>query len=101
MTEIVYLPLFKKDLQEIYRHIHDVLCNEVAADSFIKAVEEAINNRSFFPFAAEPYRSKINRYYIYYRIYVDNYIIFYTVAKGNPSVMDVHRIIYAGRNIVI
>ena len=42
MTEIVYLPLFKKDLQEIYKHIHDVLSNETAADNFIKAVEEAI-----------------------------------------------------------
>ena len=101
MTKIVYFELFKEDLLEIYNYIHDVLCNEIAADNFVKAVDEAIVNRSLFPFAAEPYPSKKKRECNYYRIYVDNYIILYIVIKGDPNIMKIQRIVYAGRNIVI
>lgn len=42
MTKIQYLELFQKDLQEIYNYIHDTIKNEIAADNFVNAVEEAM-----------------------------------------------------------
>ena len=99
MTKIQYLELFQKDLQEIYNYIHDTIKNKTAADNFVNAVEEAIINRSLFPLSTEPYKSKKKREYTYYRIYVDNYIVFYIVIEGDPSIMEVHRIIYMGRDI--
>lgn len=43
----------------------------------------------------EPYQSLKNREYDYYRIYIRNYVIYYVVIE---DVMEVRRIVYAGRN---
>jgi plasmid stabilization system protein ParE len=101
MTKIQYLPLFFEDLQDIYNYINNVLANESAAKSFIDDVEQAIISRSYFPKAYEPYKSKKQREYPYYRIYVGNYTIFYIVKEKDELIMEVHRIIYSFRNIEI
>lgn len=48
----------------------------------------------------EPYHSVRKRRYAYYRIYVDNYIIFYVVIDDNPNdlIMEVRRFLYNGQN---
>lgn len=47
----------------------------------------------------EAYHSVRERRYVYYRIYVDNYIIYYVVIDNpNDSVMEVRRFLYNGQN---
>ena len=48
----------------------------------------------------EPYHSVRERKYAYYRIYVDNYIIYYVVIDDAPDdlVMEVRRFLYNGQN---
>lgn len=46
------------------------------------------------------YHSSRERRYAYYRIYVDNYVIYYVVIDDDPEglVMEVRRFLYKGQN---
>ena len=94
--KIRFLPLFQQDLTEIVEYIAFHLKNPIAADSLVDAVQSAIRERAFCAESFEPYHSKKERRYPYYRISVRNYIIFYVVID---DVMEVRRILYSGRDI--
>ena len=74
-----YLPLFYDDLEEHVMYISDVLRNKDAANKLIDVVEKAILNRLPNAESFEPYHSRKERKYPYYRIYVKNYTIYYVV----------------------
>ena len=50
--------------------------------------------------SSEPYHSVRERRYTYYRIYVDNYTIYYVVGDDDPNdpIMEVRRFLYNGQN---
>lgn len=93
--KIKYLPLFYKDLNQITDYIMYKLNNEIAANNFVDELENEINKRAYSPDAYEKHISAKKRQYTYYKIYVKNYIVFYTV-KGDT--MEVRRILYSRRN---
>ncbi len=93
--KIKYLPLFYKDLDYITDYIKYQLKNEIAANNFVNKLETEIKQRAFSPDSYEEYISIRNRKNTYFRIYVDNYTVFYTV-KDNT--MEVRRILYSRRN---
>ncbi|MBQ7250271.1 MAG: type II toxin-antitoxin system RelE/ParE family toxin [Bacilli bacterium] len=100
IAEIIlsYLPLFRDNLAEAVAYIPDTLQNEKAANQLIDDVEEAILQRSRNPESFEPYRSRKNRQYPYYRIYVKNFVVCYVVLPGCPKTMEMRRFLYSGRN---
>ena len=63
-------------------------------------VETAIMERLPVAESFEPYYSVRERRYVYYRIYVDNYTIYYVIIDDNPNdlVMEVRRFLYNGQN---
>ena len=63
-------------------------------------VESAIMARLPVTESFEPYHSIRERNYPYYRIYVDNYVIYYVVISDNPDdlIMEVRRFLYNGQN---
>ena len=85
-----YLPLFYTDLEEKVTYIADKLRNPQAA--ILARVDVA---ESF-----EPYHSLKERHYPYYRIYVDNYVIYYVVIadEGAEKIMEVRRFLYKGQD---
>ena len=93
--KIKYLPLFYNDLDQITDYIMNKLNNEIAANNFVNELENEINKRAYSPDAYEKHISAKKRQYTYYKIYVKNYIVFYTV-KGDT--MEVRRILYSRRN---
>lgn len=93
--EIKYLPLFYKDLDQITDYIMYKLNNEIAANNFVNELEKEINKRAYNPVSYEKYISIRKRKYTYYKIYVKNYIVFYTVKD---NIMEVRRILYSKRN---
>ena len=95
-----YLPLFYEDLDEKVTHILEKLKNPKAANDLLDKVEAAIMERLPVAEAFEAYHSVRERRYAYYRIYVDNYIIYYVVIddKLNDLVMEVRRFLYNGQN---
>ena len=74
-----FLPLFEEDLNEIVDYITHRLKNPIAADALVSDVQTAIRNRLSCAEAFEQYHSAKERQYLYYRITVRNYTIFYVV----------------------
>lgn len=95
-----YLPLFYDDLDEKVTYIAEKLKNPKAANDLLDKVESAIMKRLPLAESFEPYHSVRERRYSYYRIYVDNYIIYYVVIDDDPKdlVMEVRRFLYNGQN---
>ena len=90
------LPLFEDDLNEIVDYISVRLQNPIAAEDFVDAVENAIQDRLSCAEAFEPYHSEKERRYPYYRIQVKNYTIFYVVIGDT---IEVRRIVYSRRDL--
>lgn len=84
---------FFEDLDAITSYIKNELKNAIVADRLIEKVEIAIEKRLENPISYEKY----NTYggYTYYKIYVDHYIIFYTVIE---NVMEIRNIKYHKRD---
>ena len=91
-----FLPLFVDDLTEITDYIANTLNNPYAANKLVDEVEKAINERLPFAESFEPFQSKNERKYPYYRISVRNFTVYYVVID---DVMEVRRILYSRRNI--
>ena len=93
--KIIYLPLFYEDLDNITDYIKNKLKNEIALGKFVDKLEKEIKERASNPISYEEYISNKKRKNKYYRIYVDNFTVFYTVKN---NVMEVRRILYSKRN---
>ena len=95
-----YLPLFYEELDEKMTYIAENLKNPKAANDLLDKVETAILERLSVAESFEPYYSIRERKYTYYRIYVDNYIIYYVVINDDPKdlIMEVRRFLYNGQN---
>ena len=79
-----------------YIYISETLHNEKAANDLLDAVEKAIMERLPIAESFEPFRSVKERQYIYYRIYVKNFVIYYVVIDGigSKKIMEVRRFLY-------
>ena len=90
-----YIPRFEADLNEIVDYLVFKLHNPDAAVKLINKVENSITERLNCPLSFEPFQSNRKRKNPYYRIYVDNFTVFYVVID---NVMEVRRILYKGRD---
>lgn len=84
---------FYKDFADIISYIQIELKNTVAAENLIEKVDVEINKRlknlKNFQVFFTPNHNE------YYRIYINNYVIFYTIKD---KTMTVRRMIYYKRN---
>lgn len=92
---IKYLPSFSEELDEIIYYVAFILKNKNAAERLLKNVHNAIEQRSESPESYEIYKSKTKMRYDWYRIYIGNFTIFYTVRNDT---MEITHIIYSARN---
>ena len=92
---IRYSPTYINQFNSILKYIVNNLKNKIAAENFYNEVIKEIEKRSENPEGYEKYISTRKRKNTYYRIYVKNYIIFYTVTSNT---MEVRRILYSRRN---
>ena len=92
---IEYLPSFSDELNEIIYYITFILKNKKAAERLLQNVHNAIEQRGESPESYEIYKSKANMKYDWYRIYIGNFTIFYTVRN---TIMEITNIIYSSRN---
>ena len=95
-----YLPLFYEDLDEKITYIAEILKNPKAANDLLDKVEAVIMERLSVAESFEPYHSVRERKYPYYRIYVDNYVVYYVVIDDNPDdlIIEVRRFLYNGQD---
>ncbi|NLW46254.1 MAG: type II toxin-antitoxin system RelE/ParE family toxin, partial [Firmicutes bacterium] len=83
-----YLPKYEEDLNEIVDYISFKLHNSESALRLVDKIEKAIIDRLDCPLSFEPFQSLKKRRNSYYRIYVDNFIIYYVVIE---NIMEVRR----------
>ena len=93
--EIIYLPTFISQFNNILYYITYELRNKIAADNFYNDVVKQIEIRSNAPKSYEVFKTIKSGKIKYYKINVKNYTIFY-VVKDN--VMEIRRIYYSQRN---
>lgn len=95
-----YLPLFYAELDEKVTYIAEKLKNPKAANDLLDKVETAILERLPVAESFEAYHSVREREYTYYRIYIDNYTVYYAIIDDNPNdlIMEVRRFLYNGQN---
>ena len=98
--ELRFLSLFKEELERNVSYIAFELCDVEAATRLLNEVETAILKRmDDGPEMFEVVRSRKERKYPYYRIYVRNYVIYYVVYEENGNkVMEVRRFLHAKEN---
>ena len=92
---IRYSSAYINQFNSILKYFVNNLKNKIAAENFYNEVIKEIETRSKNPESYKKYISNRNRKNTYYRIYVKNYTIFYTV-KNNT--MEIRRILYSRRN---
>lgn len=92
---IKYSDTFVKQFNNILRYFIYKLQNKIAAENFYDEVIKEIETRREYSESFEKYNSRRKRKNTYYRIYVKNYTIFYTVRD---NVMEVRRILSSRRN---
>ncbi len=94
--ELRYLPLFYEELDHDISYIAFKLQNPDAANRLLDDVEKAILKRlEDGPEVFERVPSRKDRIHPYYRIYVKNYIIYYTVFEENDKkIMEVRRFMH-------
>lgn len=100
--KLEYLPLFHKDLEEKLGYIAYTLNSPQAANELLDLVERKILERQPVAEAFEKYKSRKDRKYPYYRIYVKNYVVFYVVketAEPNVKIMEVRRFLYGKQDM--
>ena len=94
--EIYYLSSFENELDEIIYYISNILKYKKDASSLLKNIEDSIKERSKNPEIYEVYKSGKEREFVWYRMYVKNFSIFYMVKD---NVMEIAHIIYSKRDI--
>ena len=92
---IKYTDTFIKQFNNVLKYFIYKLQNKIAAENFYNEVIKEIEKRSEYPERFEKYNSSRKRKNTYYRIYVKNYTIFYTI-KDNT--MQVRLILSSRRN---
>ncbi|OGO78327.1 MAG: hypothetical protein A2Y23_04840 [Clostridiales bacterium GWB2_37_7] len=90
-----YLPKYEEDLIEIVDYIVYRLHSPVSATKLVDKIERAILERLSCPLSFEPFQSNRMRNNSYYRIYIDNFVVYYVVIE---DVMEIRRVLYKGRN---
>ncbi len=90
-----YLSLFETDLNGILDYIALNLRNLESANRLADKIEKAILKRLEYPLSFEWYQSNRKRKHPYYRIYVDNFVVYYVVIE---NIMEARRVLFKGRD---
>ena len=86
----------EQELIEIYEYISGILKSEIAANNFVKRIEEKINRLYVFPYSCMEVKTR-PRSTIYRKLHVKNYLVLYRIQEENKKVDIVH-IYYSRRD---
>lgn len=96
MHRLVYLPLARKDLENIISYIADELKDPQAALNFLDALDSSLEQLKNFPYLGKRYQPRPTCDLDYRMIPVKNYLAFYIVTD---ETVEVHRVIYRKMDI--
>ncbi len=86
-----YLPKFREIVDYISLRLH----NSDSALKLVNKAEQAIMERLTCSLSFEPFHLVKKRTFPYYRIYTENFTVYYVVIE---EIMEIRRILYNKRN---
>lgn len=96
---IIVMPAAYDDIDNIYVYISETLCAPTAASNLLNKLLQEIHRLKDFPLSGELQPRTENLKWIYRRLIVDNYIIFYTLDEKTETVY-IMRILYGASNYI-
>ena len=97
MYKLEYLPMARQDITDIARYVSNELSNPTAAEQLINEMIESADNTTKFPYANPVYRPIRPLQHEYRRLFVRNYIMFYSVDE-TKKLITIFRVVYARKN---
>lgn len=98
MYNIEYLPLAKKDMEEIIYYISHELKNKKAALDLIDEFNRQEKNILTFPYGASEYQPIKSLKYKYRKVKIKNFYMFY-VLHEDKKLITISRILFQKRDI--
>ena len=98
MYKLEFLPIAKKDMDDIIYYISNNLKNKTAAISLSKCFINAANSILEFPYGLSEYKptSKLNN--VYRSIRIKNFLMFYTINE-KKKIITIVRVLYQKMDI--
>ena len=98
MYSILFLPIAKKDINDILFYMSIILKNKKASQSFMKEFIKKINSLLVFPYGEPVYDYDNKLHYEYRCLRVKNYLLFYVIDESKKTI-TISRILYNKTNI--
>ena len=98
MYRLSYLPVAKRDMEDIVNYIAERLAAPQAALELLENLDESIARLRDFPYACRVYPAVKPMEREYRMLTVKNCPVFYTVNESDQMV-EISRVIYAKRDI--
>ena len=98
MYKLEFLPIAKKDIDDIIYYIYNNLKNKTAAINLSKDFIKAANSIIDFPYGLAEYKPFSKLKYTYRCIKIKNFLMFYTINEKDKTIIIV-RILYSKMNI--
>lgn len=98
LYSLEFLPIAKKDIDDIVFYISNILNNKSAAYNLQNNIRNVLECIMLFPYSLPVYKFKNNMDKEYRCAIVNNYSLFYTVDEANYKII-VTRIVYSKMNI--
>lgn len=97
MYKLEFLPIAKKDMEDIIYYISNVLMNKNAANALAKSFISEANGILDFPYGSSVYHIN-NLKYEYRSIKIKNFLMFYTINERD-KIVTIVRVLYQKMNI--
>ena len=98
MYALTYLPIAKKDIDEIVRYTAKVLHNPVAAEHLVLNIVQTAERITHAPYSIQVYRCYKPLKHEYRCVVIKHYCMFYRIDDSKQTV-TVARVIYGKRNL--
>jgi addiction module RelE/StbE family toxin len=96
--KLVYTPLARQDMLELFTYIADVLNAPQSATKLLDGIEQAVLRLKESPYSAPAARDEYLAVQGYRVLIFRTYLVFYKVVEKDRQVI-VHRVVYGKRNL--
>lgn len=97
MYKLEFLPIAKKDMEDIIYYVSNVLVNKKAANALAKSFISEANGILDFPYGSSAHHIN-NLKYEYRSIKIKNFLMFYTINERD-KIVTIVRVLYQKMNI--
>ncbi len=98
MYKLEFLPIAKKDIDDIIYYVSKNLKNRTAAINLSKEFIKGANDILNFPYGLSEYKSKYKLNNVYRSIKVKNFLMFYTINEKD-RIITIVRVLYQKMDI--